>query len=729
MIERILLKNVASYSPSSFVSIGPLKRVNIFYGLNGSGKSTIGKYLQSLNAKCYSHCRIEGEEESDQVFVYNQDFIDKNFSQDTHPGIFTLNEGNIEAEAAIRAAQEKYEEKVIERKRIVDEGLALSERKTKETEVFKEALWGIKKAYDGGGLKYCLSGYNKDKVKFSERLIGHKLSQKIPRSMSDLLDAANQLLSTEEIPLPSLQGIYFSAEDIEGSPLFIESISASGDSPLSELIGVLGNSDWVKNSLQFIGRSDGKCPLCQQGLPHDFESNLKLLFDKTYDLKLATLSEMKEQYLDLARRCVDSLNSERFKESPLYSNLEFLELKEKIISVFDDNHKKIDEKINAPTRAVQIESVGSYVALVNALVDEGQKVVEAHNSRIKNKDKLLLEIANEFWDGLKLQAGPVIEAYDKSIKGLDAELEIKREEIRAVDKERLSLENSIVEFRSKITNIESSILNINRSMSLMGLAGFSIEKETGDATSYRLVRPEAAEGVFKSLSEGEKTLITFLYFLELTLGSVNSEEPTILSNRIVVIDDPVSSLSHNYVYEVSSLIYHKVIRPLGFKQILILTHNLFFFHELLKNAPRGEVKKYQCFRVVKTDFSDVALMDSDEVQNDYQGYWQVLKDARGGKVSPTVLPNIMRNILEHYFGFILKQDDLLGTLAKLEHEDAEFKPLFRYINRGSHADSINITDFGGIDSSRLISKFELIFERSGFPEHYRKMMGTEETES
>ncbi|MFH7456662.1 AAA family ATPase, partial [Pseudomonas syringae group genomosp. 7] len=97
---------------------------------------------------------------------------------------------------------------------------------------------------------------------------------------------------------------------------------------------------------------------------------------------------------------------------------------------------------------------------------------------------------------------------------------------------------------------------------------------------------------------GEKTLITFLYFLELCAGSVDAEKPEVASERVIVIDDPISSLSHNYVYEDAAHIYHRVLcATLKFKQIIVLTHNLIFFHELFINAPKSVTKKYACFRV------------------------------------------------------------------------------------------------------------------------------------
>ncbi|AST67247.1 hypothetical protein BFG07_00105 [Kosakonia cowanii] len=65
--------------------------------------------------------------------------------------------------------------------------------------------------------------------------------------------------------------------------------------------------------------------------------------------------------------------------------------------------------------------------------------------------------------------------------------------------------------------------------------------------------------IYKTLSEGEKTLITFLYFLELCDGRLDSDNED-NKEKLIVIDDPISSLSHDYIYEISSLIHHRIIK-------------------------------------------------------------------------------------------------------------------------------------------------------------------------
>jgi len=115
-------------------------------------------------------------------------------------------------------------------------------------------------------------------------------------------------------------------------------------------------------------------------------------------------------------------------------------------------------------------------------------------------------------------------------------------------------------------------------------------------------------------------------------------------------------------------------------------------------------------------------MKKGDIKNDYQSYWQIIKDAQNGSTNNIVLPDIMRNILEYYFSFVHKTDALKLALDDLEEKDAEFSPFFRFINRESHSDCVNITDLGEIDSDRFIAKFKDVFVKTEFEEHYDKMM-------
>ena len=276
--------------------------------------------------------------------------------------------------------------------------------------------------------------------------------------------------------------------------------------------------------------------------------------------------------------------------------------------------------------------------------------------------------------------------------------------------------------KAKITNIDQSIDSINMSLAVLGLKGFLVVREEGELPRYKLQRPDQQADVFKTLSEGEKTLISFLYFLEVCNGELDEKGGKLKSERIIVIDDPISSLSHNYIYDIASMIHRRVLSPKErFKQVFILTHNLFFFHEMLNHLKKSD--EFSLFRITKAAHSVITPMKATDVQNDYQSFWQAIKDAQAGRTSATVIPNMMRNILEYYFTFVHRLDKLQAALATLADEDADFKALYRYVNRESHADAVNITDFGEIEPAHYLERFRQVFVKTGFEEHYEKMMG------
>jgi wobble nucleotide-excising tRNase len=313
-----------------------------------------------------------------------------------------------------------------------------------------------------------------------------------------------------------------------------------------------------------------------------------------------------------------------------------------------------------------------------------------------------------------------------SAKKVHGELGVKKEEKRKLADELRSKaqvhQDAIALSKAKITNIDQSIESINTSLAVLGLNGFLVVREEGELPRYRLQRPDQQAGVFKTLSEGEKTLISFLYFLEVCNGELDEKGGKLKSERIIVIDDPISSLSHNYIYDIASMIHRRVLSPKErFKQVFILTHNLFFFHEMLKHLKKAD--EYSLFRITKAAHSVITPMLASDVQNDYQSFWQAIKDAQAGRTSATVIPNMMRNILEYYFTFVHRQDVLQEALVALADEDVDFKALYRYVNRESHSDAINLTDFGEIVPAHYVERFRQVFVKTGFEEHYDKMMG------
>ncbi|MFN1618043.1 AAA family ATPase [Vibrio rotiferianus] len=726
MIHSITLKDVASYSPTSPVVIQTdNKKINLFYGLNGSGKSTIGKFLRSPELPEFQNCSIQPSELDEDILVYNQDFIHNNFYEiPDFQGVFTLSEENKDAEQAIEEATEQaaHLNQKIEVSATKISGKN-SDIENEETSL-KDSVWKAKAEYENSSLDFCLDGFRRNKNTFLNKVKSSCGS--VSSTIESLKKEAQELSGQDGTLLPNVPNISFDASSFEKDPILTQIIVGSKDSYLSDLIEKLGNSDWVKSGLVYL-EPDNPCPFCQQELSTSITEAINQLFDETYSQKIGQIEGLYRSY----RALVEDLKSKL--SAPVYTFEEgavtyaFADKRDLLLEKLSANLSQISLKNSNPSTVVTLTDTSSLVADVNAALTEIQRDIDLFNDKIRNKKSHLNRIASEFWVILNGQFSALIAASAQKVNDLQAEIKILFADIELLKSQIITQRKIITENQKKITNIDSSINNINQQLDELGIRSFKIVKAAEDQQRYKIVRPTGeSDDVYNTLSEGEKTLISFLYFLECSSGSTNESSPVLLNNRIVVIDDPISSLSHNYVYDIAALIHHKVFNE-NFKQVFLLTHNLFFFHELLmlRNASNKCPAGYKLYRVAKSQYSQVYDLKRDELQNDYQMYWQVVKDSTSNPSYAHMLPNAMRNILEHYFNFVHKKESLKKTLEQLGQTEADFKPLFRYINRESHSDSINLIDFEGINAEKYIEKFKKIFVDTGFEEHYNSMMGIE----
>lgn len=109
MITKINLKNVACYK--NHTTLETDKKINLIYGLNGTGKSTLSNFLYKRDEEPFSHCSIEGLDDDTQILVYNQSFIEDNFYESNSlKGIFTLSKQNKQVEIEITEVDNKINE-------------------------------------------------------------------------------------------------------------------------------------------------------------------------------------------------------------------------------------------------------------------------------------------------------------------------------------------------------------------------------------------------------------------------------------------------------------------------------------------------------------------------------------------------------------------------------------------------------------------------------------------
>lgn len=725
MIKKITLKKVASYGDDPVV-LETDKKINLIYGLNGTGKTTLSKYLQNKDDTAFSDCSIDGLE-GEKVLVYNQKFIGDNFYQDTQKGIFSLKSENKEAKEKIDNAIKQIKEfnsqiKNDELKTGLDFDLVKKEENVSDLQnISEDKTWEIKTNYSGGDriLEFCLEGKMGSKKTLFEHIIKiEKPGDKPIKSIEDLKKEAEvtQGENAKTYDESFIKRIDFNFWEIENNKIFKEVVVGNENSQVAELINKLNSSDWVKKGKEFITEpQEGNevCPFCQQKtITKDFYQEVQNYFDETYQTKITELEKLDKEYFR-EYQSVKALEEDLLKIDFIRNKeTEFKLLFKNFIDKISTSWLKINNKIKSPNIVVDLESSIPDQKALNEFFENIINEIKVHNEKVSNKQKTKNQIIKEFWEVVRWDYDQTVESYLKQKDKLEKEGSDIKQKILELKINIQEQGKNIKEAQKEMVNIQDAIENINNELIFFGLAGFSIVPAGEE--SYKLQRPNEDITKFETLSEGEKTVISFLYFLELCKGKTSNDE--VVTEKVVVIDDPISSLSHMYVFNVAQSIRNNFFND-GYKQIFILTHNLYFFHELLH---KQKDNNFKLFRLYKSEFSQLSEMNRKDIQNEYQSYWQILKDYDEGKATEVILANAMRNILERFFGFIEKND--FTELTKELEKDEKNIFFIRYINKESHSDSINISDTKEIDPQIFKGAFKKIFEDSGYVQHYNKMM-------
>jgi wobble nucleotide-excising tRNase len=315
---------------------------------------------------------------------------------------------------------------------------------------------------------------------------------------------------------------------------------------------------------------------------------------------------------------------------------------------------------------------------------------------------------------MRWQYDQTMTRYEADLQGKNMKLKDLEEEISIAELNLADASRQIALAQKETVNTDEAVDAINAGLVDLGIDGFKIAKHS--ESLYRVVRASDSADVFHTLSEGEKMMISFLYFCELCKGKARAEDTH--AQRVVVIDDPISSLSHIFVFNVGQLIRSVFFRGERFCQVFVLTHSLYFFYELTDPNHERRKENQKLFRITKSvSGSNVQEMKYEEIQNDYQTYWSVVNDPAQ---PPALIANCMRNIVEYFFNFVRKRD-LNNVFLLPELQAAKFQAFCRYINRESHSLGQNIIDMKEFNYDTFKEGLRLVFEKTGYPDHFKAM--------
>jgi len=514
---------------------------------------------------------------------------------------------------------------------------------------------------------------------------------------------------------------------LEKQSIFQTKIIGKQDIDLAQLISALDISDWVQQGHKHMEHTEGLCPFCQQELPINFKNKLNEYFDESYIKHIQALNSAINHYETAIKNLLEvSLDTENISFINKGRQEKLNSLIEVIRSTIEKNRQTIENKRKEPSRSIELSSITSNLEQINSEIEQENLQISKSNSLIDNieneKGKLIMDI----WKFIVEENKTYYEEYINSSKQKNKALEgmekgkVKLEGYKQViEEEKMNLQN-------QLTSVLPSIHEINNLLKSFGFTNFYLD-ESNEEGKYRIIR-ENGEDVNETLSEGEKTFISFLYFYQLVNGS--NEQNTVNTARIIVIDDPISSLDSNILFIVSNLIKNikKRIKKdnSNFKQLIILTHNVYFHKEVSFDKHRSRTgENFWIIRKID-NVSHIKQYCENPIKNSYELLWKELKENRDS----TTTPNIMRRILENYFKLFgnINYDEIIEEFPS--EDKIVCHSLLSWVNDGSH----HINDDLYVDSNSELNKnyfdvFKKIFHLSKHDAHFDMMMGEEDSET
>lgn len=731
MIEKINMMNVASYDNEG-IGIN-LEKVNYIYGSNGSGKTTISEFLRTNDDMKFSSCNIEWEKNNAAVdmFVYNRQFVRENFNiRNEIKGIFTLGKESTEILSSIEEKiklEKKHEEKV---------GNLIANKGEKEKQLkdlvndFTSKCWDLKLKYDEQ-FKEAFTGVRNNKEKFMLRCLEEAKGSNSSSNLHTYEELQKRFKYVFQISQNRFSPIKKVEYDItlEKSPIFDTKIIGKKDIDIASLISKLNISDWVQQGHEHLEKSNGICPFCQQELQSDFKSKLDEYFDETYNEQIQLLFSSIVEYEKGTLSIMNDHDYLKDENNP-YVNTENIENIFKVInSTYEKNKQMLENKKREPSRTINLSSIKSYIDQINEEIEKANKQISEHNRVVDNIKEERKQLTNDIWRFIVEENKYYYQSYqdqyekiNKSIEGMDKGLETRNKFLQELRQEVINLQN-------QLTSVLPSINEINNLLKNFGFTNFELA-ESEEEGNYKIIR-ENGDDANETLSEGEKTFITFLYFYQLINGS--NEQNKVNTERIIVVDDPISSLDSNILFIVSNLINRlkQKVRSNDsmFKQLLIFTHNVYFHKEISFNKGKGNKKlNDETFWILRKidDITRIKEYKENPIKNSYELLWKELKENQNSITTP----NIMRRILENYFKFF-GNIDINEIIEEFPDKDKVVcDSLLSWVNDGSHHINDDLyVDINPELNEKYFDVFKRIFVISNHESHFNMMMGEIEYEN
>ena len=770
MITEVDLSGTPCFAPEA--ALKDLKKVNFVFGPNGTGKTSITRILSQ--GPDDSRITRTNESSNREILVLNSTYIEEAF-QDAEDGIFFLGKQSISNENDIESNKKKRDQLRDEIESLKSEKGDAEDKQSKAEATLLNAIWSNKQLVPDQ-LSSCLGGYNGSKTKLRDKVIEirqypqpaedtllttlDELAAQEKGLLTTTLEIASQVRATPQIP----QGLKVLPELLQ-TPLI-----PATDSPLSELISQMQNSDWVREGKRIMDvHQDAlgdRCPFCQQRTPQDFSENLAKLWDRSYDdavSRLESCLETLEQSLTQLSDFKSAIGKHQLQDVAEYSKNEQLETIEKALSKsIRLLSKKLDKQSQSFDAPVEWD-VDAFNIFLRQLGEKLNMLVDEHNTKVKDQDNLRREFQNKFWSVFShhtcLEAFKAFDSIVGGETGTAARITSLEEEIDGKDETRKQLNELIKAAEQSRMDIHPAIDHINRALSGIGMTSFELGASTDDfiddqqstdtkRDAYILLRKdengEKRRTNVSTLSDGERNLICFLYFF------YHFDERIVATNTkyTVVIDDPINAMDGLSSFITSGYVRHLIRSILQIRQtaehkyvdqLIILTHSTRFHIEASYELPTKGSKAKQCnfYEIKRTLTSSQTTThakstiegpsDHTSIENEYSQLWKqirkshsTLTDQQHDRSETLFVGNSMRRVIEAYFIH-------LGNIASISElgrdPDPATRALMAFCNNSSHdALDMDLHTICSIPLDQLFTAFEGIFTSNHASDHYKMMM-------
>lgn len=682
---------------------GDFKKFNLIYGWNGSGKTTLSELFTAFSGSVLSDFpelkyQIQYEnkvydekgEPIKQIRVFNQRYVVENIN---------LIDSSAKSILILGKDQKSLLDFVVQDEKILNgdsakegdvgkiKALWLKNEELKNKEKEKNQLFtSVAKIISENISGVSARNYTKRNAEQAFSLLTDKkilLEDSKSEYSTTLRQQPKEKLSSVSSPLGEVDSILVKAK------------SLLGETVVSMLIERLKNnpdiSKWVEMGVA-LHESASNCEFCNQVLPekrledlskyfNDEDKQLKVALDELLCLVDDLVKEVEDLVIPEKANLYDELqtNYEKVRKEVIACKETFLDELNNLKNEITSKKQKTTEVMNL-TISLSKDSFDSFLDKLNNIITQCNKKT---NDFQEAKETATKALENHY----------LSEEYDKvaDLKGSIATLTQNIKDINngnpsdPNDLGIVALQKRIQDNKNKMSRSGTACSAINDKLRTF-LGRGDITFETADE-GYLIKRNGQ---LAKNLSEGEKTAIAFVYFtIDLEDRDFN------LQKGIVVIDDPISSLDSNSIFQAFAFLKNAVKDA---QQIFILTHNFNFLKLLLLWFKRMNDKSVGYFMLKNkrdADNNRVAIIEKlDELlkgyDTEYQYLFKLLFDFASSNACTIEevyhFPNISRKVLEYFLRIAIpnKESDYNKLQSFDQFDENKRTAIWKFTNDQSH---------------------------------------------